>query len=163
MPTLFPLLLDLDGLRRAWPLARLARPNLSLGDWIASGRRHVGRGALPQRGMLALSCDRGYLFALVAFTRVTAGPGTAVLVAEPLGHADLALAQDPRTTLVEALLVLARLFGCARLRLQPGQCPGFFSTKQLAALGFIEGEQGFERAAVLNNSDPPTPSTEANP
>ena len=146
---LFPILLDSEGLRRAWPLVRLALPELSLGDWIAHGRRYVGRGALPQRGMLGLTCDRGYLFGLVAFTRE--GPAPALLEVDPIACADLGQAEDPRATLVDALLGFARMLGCARLRLRPR--PGFFSPMQLAPLGFVETEQGFERATALNATD----------
>lgn len=156
MPTLFPVLLDDEGLRRAFPLARLALPELSLGDWIARGRRHVGRGALPQRGFLGLSCDRGYLFALVAFTRLTERPDSTTLVVEPIARTDLALAEDPGRTLVDALLAFARLIGCAQLRLQLRHCPEFFSPMQLAALGFVEKHEGFERTTALNGSDSPT-------
>lgn len=150
MPTLHPIFLDRDGLRRAWPLARLTQPQMTLDGWLAFGRRHLGRGALPQRGMLALSCERGYLYALVAFTRTGGGKHPAVLVAEPIAQAALAHATDPLATLADALSGLARLLGCGKLRLQPGRCPALFSPAQLAALGFVATDDGFDRSVATN-------------
>lgn len=149
MPTLHPILLDRGSLRRAWPLARLARPELSLDDWLAYGRRHLGGTNLPRRGIIGLSCARGYIYALVAFTRMSGEP-PGVLVAEPISQAALAHTGAPVATLVDALSGLARLLGCGKLRIETGKCPNLASPAQLTALGFVEMDAGFERALVQN-------------
>lgn len=101
--------------------------------------------------MVALSCERGYLYALVAFTR-SPGRKPAVLVAEPISQAALAHARAPLATLVDALAGLARLLGCERLRLEGGRCPALLSPVQLAALGFVEKDAGFECALGQNGT-----------
>ncbi|WP_368744390.1 hypothetical protein [Desertibaculum subflavum] len=146
MLTLHPVFLDRDSLRHAWPLARLARPDLTLDGWVTYGRRHIGRGGTPQRGIIGLSCERGYLYALVVFTRDRQG----VLVSEPIAQAALAHAKEPLVMLVDALVGLARMLGCRKLRIETRECPNLASPAQLAALGFIEKDGGFERALVQN-------------
>jgi hypothetical protein len=126
----------------------LSQPDLSLDGWIAYGRRYLARGALPQRGMIGLACERGYLYALVAFTRRR----DSTLAAEPIAQAALAHASDPLATLVDALSGLARMLGCRRLRLETGRCPTLVAPAQLLALGFVEKDDGFERAVAPNGA-----------
>ncbi len=150
MAVLHPILLDRDLLHRAWPLARLAKPELTLDHWLTYARRQIGSGPLPRRGLLALSCERGYLYALVAFERLRDRKQPAVLVVDLVSQAELAHADDPLATLVDAMSNFAKLLGCDRIRVKTDKFSNFVSTAELETFGFKHHGAFLERYVDSN-------------
>lgn len=136
MTPLHPVVLDRRHLHSAFPLMRMAAPDTTLEGWLDYGRRQVGGGSLPRRGLVALACARGYFYGLAAFQRGGRPPAPVVLEVRLLSQASLAPAETPLATLCEAMARLARLMACDLLRLKAAELPAFAGMEALADCGF---------------------------
>jgi hypothetical protein len=116
--------LEPQQLLQAYPVVRAAAPDLALSEWLAFARRHVGRGAAQERGIVTVQNTRRYILGLFTFRVVGDLCIKRVLQVENV----IALGVGEPTPVVEALIraaeSVARERQCAAvhtiLRLEEG-------------------------------------------
>lgn len=133
---------------------RMAAPDTTLDSWLDYGRRQVGRGGLPRRGLVALACEKGYFYGLAAFECGRRSPGPVVLEVRLLSQACLVSTETPLATMCEAMIRLARLMACDLLRLKAAELPAFAGVAALAGCGFMQSGDFLEKRLAASTAIP---------